>query len=100
VRHDGPDFCVLQPEIATITGHSLKDVEAILDAHYLGMTTKFAPSLGRQAGARRHGDEHALISNAGQRERQLETAMFVVVGADRTFIRNGRLPDIGSRGAG
>jgi hypothetical protein len=28
------------PEIATITGHSLKDVEAILDAHYLGGTTR------------------------------------------------------------
>jgi integrase len=24
------------PEIAAITGHALKDVEAILDAHYLG----------------------------------------------------------------
>lgn len=24
------------PEIATFTGHSLKDVEAILDRHYLG----------------------------------------------------------------
>jgi hypothetical protein len=23
------------PEIATITGHSLKDVEAMLDGHYL-----------------------------------------------------------------
>jgi integrase len=32
------------PEIATITGHSLKDVEAILDAHYLGRTTKLAAS--------------------------------------------------------
>ena len=32
------------PEIATITGHSLRDVEAILDAHYLGRTTKL-PSL-------------------------------------------------------
>jgi len=32
------------PEIATITGHSLKDVEAILDAHYLGWTTKLAVS--------------------------------------------------------
>jgi len=31
------------PEIAPITGHSLKDVEAILDAHYLG-TTKLADS--------------------------------------------------------
>jgi hypothetical protein len=32
------------PEIATITGHSLKNVEAILDAHYLGRTTKLAAS--------------------------------------------------------
>jgi len=32
------------PEIATITGHSLADVEAILDAHYLGRTTKLAVS--------------------------------------------------------
>ena len=24
------------PQIATFTGHSLKDVEAVLDAHYLG----------------------------------------------------------------
>jgi hypothetical protein len=44
------------PEIATITGHSLRDVEAILDAHYLGMTTKLGASRGRQAGARRGGD--------------------------------------------
>jgi integrase len=32
------------PEIASITGHSLADVEAILDAHYLGRTTKLAAS--------------------------------------------------------
>jgi integrase len=32
------------PEIATITGHALADVEAILDAHYLGRTTKLAVS--------------------------------------------------------
>ena len=32
------------PEIATIIGHSLADVEAILDAHYLGRTTKLAAS--------------------------------------------------------
>jgi integrase len=30
------------PEIAAITGHSLADVEAILDAHYLGRTTTLA----------------------------------------------------------
>jgi hypothetical protein len=27
------------PQIAAVTGHSLKDVEAILDAHYLGRDT-------------------------------------------------------------
>ena len=30
------------PQIATFTGHSLKDVEAILDAHYLGRDIKLA----------------------------------------------------------
>jgi hypothetical protein len=32
--------------------------------------------------------EHVLTNKAGQRERPFDTAMFVVVGADRTFIRN------------
>jgi hypothetical protein len=30
------------PQIAAITGHSLKDVEAILEAHYLGGTIELA----------------------------------------------------------
>ena len=30
------------PQIAAVTGHSLKDVEAILDAHYLGRDVKLA----------------------------------------------------------
>ena len=30
------------PQIATFTGHSLRDVEAILDAHYLGRDVKLA----------------------------------------------------------
>jgi integrase len=30
------------PQIATFTGHSLKDVEAILDAHYLARDTQLA----------------------------------------------------------
>ncbi len=30
------------PEIAAITGHSLKDVEALLDAHYLGGRVELA----------------------------------------------------------
>lgn len=30
------------PQIATFTGHGLKDVEAILDAHYLGRDVKLA----------------------------------------------------------
>jgi hypothetical protein len=29
-------------QIATFTGHSLKDVEAILDAHYLGRDIRLA----------------------------------------------------------
>jgi integrase len=32
--------------------------------------------------------EHVLTNDAGERERPLDTAMLVVVGADRTFIRN------------
>jgi hypothetical protein len=30
------------PQIAALTGHSLKDVEAILDAHYLGGAVELA----------------------------------------------------------
>lgn len=30
------------PQIATFTGHSLRDVETILDAHYLGRDVKLA----------------------------------------------------------
>jgi hypothetical protein len=30
------------PQVATFTGHSLKDVEAILDAHYLGRDVQLA----------------------------------------------------------
>lgn len=30
------------PQIATFTGHSLRDVEAILDAHYLGHDIQLA----------------------------------------------------------
>lgn len=30
------------PQIATFTGHSLRDVEAILDGHYLGRDVKLA----------------------------------------------------------
>jgi hypothetical protein len=36
------------PEIATITGHSLRDAEAILDAHYLGRDVKLAESAVRK----------------------------------------------------
>ncbi len=36
------------PEIATITGHSLKDVESILDTHYLGRDVKPAESAVRK----------------------------------------------------
>jgi len=30
------------PQIATFTGHSLRDVEAVLDAHYLGRDIQLA----------------------------------------------------------
>jgi integrase len=36
------------PEIATFTGHSLKDVEAILDAHYLGRDVQLAENAVRK----------------------------------------------------
>ena len=36
------------PEIATFTGHSLKDVEAILDAHYLGRDVQLAENALRK----------------------------------------------------
>jgi len=32
--------------------------------------------------------EHVLTNKAGQQERPLDTAMFVVAGLDRTFIKN------------
>ncbi len=36
------------PEIATFTGHGLKDVEAILDAHYLGRDVRLAENAVRK----------------------------------------------------
>jgi integrase len=55
------------PEIATITRHSLRDVEAILDAHYLGRTTKLAVSavakLERAAAATGTDGEQKLENN-------------------------------------
>jgi hypothetical protein len=36
------------PEIATFTGHGLKDVEAILDAHYLGRDVQLAENALRK----------------------------------------------------
>ncbi|MEY9427021.1 hypothetical protein ABH975_002336 [Bradyrhizobium ottawaense] len=36
------------PEIATFTGHSLKDVESILDKHYLGRDVRLAESAARK----------------------------------------------------
>jgi hypothetical protein len=48
-------------------GHSLKDVEAILDAHYLGRTTKLAVSavgkLERAAAATGTDGEQKLENN-------------------------------------
>jgi len=33
------------PQIAAVTGHSLKDVENILDAHYLGRDIQLAEAV-------------------------------------------------------
>lgn len=53
------------PEIATITGHSVNDVEAILDAHYLGWTTKLAvPAVAKL--------ERAAATTGTDGERKLE----------------------------
>lgn len=45
------------PEIATVTGHNLRDVEAILDAHYLGRDVQLAENairkLDRTSGERK-----------------------------------------------
>ena len=45
------------PEIATITGHSLKTVEAILDAHYLSRDSEMGESAIRKLEAHRAGTE-------------------------------------------
>ena len=36
------------PQIATFTGHALKDVEAILDKHYLGRDVRLAENAVRK----------------------------------------------------
>ena len=36
------------PQIATFTGHALKDVEAILDKHYLGRNVRLAEDAVRK----------------------------------------------------
>jgi integrase len=48
------------PEIATITGHSLVDVEAILEAHYMGRTTGLAVSGMAKL------ERAALVANDGE----------------------------------
>jgi integrase len=40
--------CASVPEIATFTGHSLKDVQAILDKHYLGRDVRLAENAMRK----------------------------------------------------
>src|SRR5258707_11313187 len=46
------------PQIATFTGHSLKDVEAILDAHYLGRDIQLAEAAVLKLEARTRSEEH------------------------------------------
>lgn len=49
------------PEIAAVTGHSLKDVEAILDMHYLGGRAELAASAMRKMVARGHADGKSKV---------------------------------------
>ncbi|SEE86894.1 Phage integrase family protein [Rhizobiales bacterium GAS191] len=42
------------PQIAAITGHSLKDAQAILDAHYLGESVELADAAMRKLETRTH----------------------------------------------
>jgi hypothetical protein len=46
----------------SVTGHSRKDVEAILDAHYLGMTTKARRVRPCKAGARRRRQREPMAN--------------------------------------
>ncbi|MNW15778.1 hypothetical protein D3C71_2143940 [compost metagenome] len=46
------------PEIAAVTGHSLKDVEAILDMHYLGGRAELAASAMRKMVEKREANGH------------------------------------------
>jgi integrase len=54
------------PEIATITGHSIRDVQSILDANYFHRDVALAESgirkLERYAGRRGNGTDSAQIS--------------------------------------
>jgi integrase len=52
------------PEIATFTGHSLKDVETILDKHYLGRDVRLAESAARKLEAM---FQNVAFSEAGER---------------------------------
>ena len=52
------------PEIATFTGHSLKDVETILDKHYLGRDVRLAESAARKLEAM---FQNVALSEAGER---------------------------------
>jgi hypothetical protein len=56
------------PEIATITGHSLKDAEAIPEARHLGRSTKLAAvaKLERAAWATGSDGEPKLENNSSR----------------------------------
>ncbi len=49
------------PEIAAVTGHSLKDVETILDMHYLGGRAELAASAMRKMVSIKNGSKSKLL---------------------------------------
>ncbi|MDH6294706.1 tyrosine-type recombinase/integrase [Agrobacterium fabrum] len=53
------------PEIAAVTGHSLKDVEAILDMHYLGGRAELAASAMRKMTNLKNGAAVSVVEEAG-----------------------------------
>jgi len=74
------------PYLPVVEGYSLYDNQSKLSGvAAIYQRYDFAEERARALDA---WAEHVLTNKAGLRERPLDTAMLVVIGADRTFIRN------------
>jgi integrase len=65
------------PEIATFTGHSLKDVEAILDAHYLGRDVGMAVALLSSSKREQKAPNRAATGPVKRRQRRAKSLILV-----------------------